>query len=171
MSPRKNVTWGIFLGMAILLNTAGCKIYSFTGANIPTDIKTFFVDNFPNVSGNGPAELSQLFSDRLKQKMLQEANLRQVNEGADLIFTGSIRGYAITYENPIQGATTALNKLTISIEVQFTNTYSGEQWTQSFSRFAQYPASEDINAIESRLIREINEQLADDLFQRALVKW
>lgn len=161
----------LLLISALIFLLPGCKIYSFTGANISPDIKTFFVDNFPNVSGNGPADLSLLFTDRLKQKMLQEANLRQVNQNADLVFTGSIRSYAITFENPIQGATTALNKLTISLEVQFTNNHSNEQWTQNFSRFAQYPSSEEVNAVESRLIREINEQLCDDIFQKALVKW
>jgi len=151
---------------------SGCKVYSFTGANIAPDIKTVQVELFQNRAANGPAILSQAFTDKLKQKMQVEANLRQVNNDGDLQFTGAITGYVFTSDAPVAGATSGLNKLTITVQVRYVNTKDEKDtWDQSFSRFAQYSSSEELISVEERLINEINTQLVDDIFQKALVKW
>ena len=151
---------------------SGCKVYSFTGANIAPDIKTVQVELFQNRAANGPAILSQAFTDKLKQKMQVEANLRQVSNDGDLQFTGAITGYVFTSDAPVAGATSGLNKLTITVQVRYVNTKDEKDtWDQSFSRFAQYSSSEELISVEERLINEINTQLVDDIFQKALVKW
>lgn len=156
----------------VLLSLSGCKVYSFTGANIPPDIKTVQVDLFQNRAGNGPASISQTFTDRLKFKMQTEANLRQVSGDGDLVFSGSITGYVFTSDAPVAGATSGLNKLTITVQVHYVNAKDPKDtWDQSFSRYAQYSASEELLSVQDRLITDINNQLVDDIFQKALVKW
>lgn len=155
-----------------LMQLSSCKIYSFTGASIPTDIRTVSVELFQNRASNGPASLSQVFTDRLKLKMQTEANLKQVANDGDLRFSGSITNYTYTSDAPVAGATSGLNKLTISVQVQFENAKDEkDKWTENFSRFAQYSANEELTSVEDRLISEINNQLVDDIFQKALVKW
>ena len=149
-----------------------CKVYSFTGANIPADVHTVSVEMFQNRASNGPASLSQSFTDKLKFKMQTEANLRQVASEGDLQFSGSISGYTFTSDAPVANATSGLNKLTITVQVRFVNAHDEkDKWDQTFSRYAQYSASDDISSVEDRLIGEINTQLVDDIFQKALVKW
>lgn len=149
-----------------------CKVYSFSGANIPADIHTVSVELFQNRAGNGPVTISQAFTDKLKFKMQTEANLKQVINEGDLQFSGSITGYTITSDAPVAGATSGLNKLTITVQVHFVNSKDEkDKWDQTFSRYAQYSASDDLSTVEDRLIGEINTQLVDDIFQKALVKW
>ncbi len=149
-----------------------CKVYSFTGASVPADIHTVSVELFQNRASNGPASLSQAFTDKLKFKMQTEANLRQVASEGDLQFSGAITGYAYTSDAPVANATSGLNKLTISVQVHFVNAKDEkDKWDQNFSRYAQYSSSDDIQTVEDRLINEINIQLVDDIFQKALVKW
>ncbi len=156
-----------------MLGLPGCKIYSFTGANIPTDIKTFSVELFQNRASNGPASLSQLFTDRLKLKMQTEGNLKQATSQGDLQFSGAITGYTFTSDAPVAGAISGLNRLTITVHVKFVNTKNEkENWEETMQpRFAQFAAGEELLAVEERLINEINAQLVDDIFQKALVKW
>lgn len=157
---------------SLVLTQQGCKVYSFTGANVPPDIKTFSVELFQNTANNGPATLPQVFTDRLKLKFQTEANLRQVNADGDIQFKGAITGYTFTNEAPVAGAVSGLNKLTIVIQVEYTNTKNEkDNFSKSFQRFAQFSASEDITRVETQLIEEINRQLVDDIFQEALVKW
>jgi hypothetical protein len=157
---------------SLLLVLPGCKVYSFTGANIPADVHTVSVELFQNRASNGPPSLSQTFTDRLKFKMQTEANLKQVAAEGDLQFSGSITGYTYTSDAPVANATSGLNKLTITVQVHFQNAKDEkDKWDQSFSRYAQYSASDDISSVEDRLITEINNQLVDDIFQKALVKW
>jgi hypothetical protein len=116
--------------------------------------------------------LAQTFTDKLKSKFQTEANLRMVPTQGDLHFSGAIVGYTFTSEAPVAGATSGLNKLTITVRVEYLNAKDEkDKWTENFSRYAQFSSSEDIVSVESRLIDEINRQLVDDVFQKALVKW
>lgn len=158
--------------LALQTFLAGCKVYSFTGASLPADIKNFSADLFQNQANNGPASLPQVFTDRLKLKFQTEANLRMVPTAGDLQFRGAIIGYNYTSEAPVAGATSGLNKLTITVRVEFINTKDEKDtWTENFSRYAQFSSNEDIATVENQLIEEINRQLVDDIFQKALVKW
>jgi hypothetical protein len=157
---------------AVSVVLSGCKVYSFTGASLPADINNFSAELFQNQANNGPASLPQTFTDRLKLKFQTEANLRMVATEGDLQFRGAIIGYTYTSEAPVAGATSGLNKLTITVRVEYINTKDEKDtWTENFSRYAQFSSSEDISTVENRLIEEINRQLVDDVFQKALVKW
>ncbi|MFN8309700.1 MAG: LptE family protein [Chitinophagales bacterium] len=153
---------------------SSCKIYSFTGANIPSDIKTVTIDLFQNRANNGPANLGQLFTEKLKNKMVTEANLRQVNFDGDLIFKGNITGYTFSSQAPTAQVQSGVNRLTITMMVSFVNKrYPAESWKQpeTFSRYAEVGGTENLASVESRLVDEINRQLVDDIFTKALVKW
>lgn len=178
MHPKRVLAFNFIAAISVLLVVvfycASCKVYSFTGANIPPDIKTFSVELFQNRANNGPASLAQLFTDRLKQKMLVEANLNQVTTEADLEFKGAIVAYTLTSDAPVAGTSNALNRISITVQVEMTNNRRNEDsWKgpESFTRYAQYPSSEGLSSVEDQLVAEINKQLVDDIFQRALVKW
>ena len=165
-------TFTIFLALCLLLSNSGCKVYSFTGANIPLDIHTFSVELFQNRSNNGPASLPQTITDKIKQKFQNEANLKQVATDGDLEIKGSITGFTYTSEAPVAGATSALNKLTITIQVDYVNTKDEkDKWTETFSRNAQDSAGLNVITVEDQLVNDISNQLMDDIFQKALVKW
>ncbi|MCS6933643.1 MAG: LPS assembly lipoprotein LptE [Chitinophagales bacterium] len=175
---RKNTGWlirGMYFLFAfglVLVSLHSCKVYSFTGANIPPDIKTFSVELFQITANNGPAIYPQQFTDRLKLKFQTEANLRMVARDGDLQFKGTITEFSYTSEAPVAGATSGLNKLTVRVQVEFINTKNEkDNFNKAYTRFVQFPAGENIPQIESRLLDEINRQLVDDIFQDALVKW
>jgi hypothetical protein len=44
-------------------------------------------------------------------------------------------------------------------------------FSQTFSRFSDFPASQSLQAVETRLIEDIGTQLADDIFNKAFVNW
>lgn len=151
-----------------------CKVnYSFTGASIPPDVKTFSVQTFPNYAPLVQPQLSQNFTEALKDKFQSQTNLQQVSKGGDLSFEGSITGYAV---NPIsiQSGTdiAAQTRLTISVSVKFVNAKNDKQSFESvFSRFADFPTSKSLATEEDRLIKEINDQLVQDIFNKAVVNW
>jgi hypothetical protein len=168
----KRIVFVAFIFIAAVCGLHSCKVYSFTGANIPADVHSFTVELFQNRANNGPASLPQTFTDRLKLKFQTEANLRQAANDGDLQFRGAITGYVITSDAPTAGATSAMNKLTITVQVEFVNAHNEkDKWNETFSRYAQYSSSENLSSVEDQLINDINTQLVDDIFQKALVKW
>jgi hypothetical protein len=66
----------------------------------------------------------------------------------------------------------AQNRLTITINVKYTCSFDEKKnFEQSFSRFADYPSNQNLTAVESKLIETINDQLTQDVFNKALNNW
>lgn len=156
--------------LASLLMVSGC--YSFKSGRIPADIKTINIKYFPNRAPVVNPSLSQVFTDNLKQKFQAESNLTIVTGEADLTFEGYISDYVNT-PNAIQNSQqAALNRLTITVNVKFTNIKDPKaDFETSFSRFAEYNSSLNFTTVEPNLIAEINKLLIDDIYNRAVTNW
>jgi len=164
---------GCLLSFALcLFITGGCNVYSFTGASVSPDIKTVSVQNFVNQSEYGNTAISQNLTDQLKDKFISETSLTIVSSGGDIEFRGAVTGWFIKAQAPTAGQTTAINRLTITVKVDYINRKNEQaNWTQTFSRYGDYEQSEILTDIEQRLYTEINAQLAEDIFNKAFVNW
>ena len=159
-----------FLGFILMMQ--GCGVYSFTGASIPPDAKTISILTFPNNAPLVQPSLSQELTNAIRDKFSSQTNLMIVNSDGDLHIEGEITGYS-TQPQAIQGdETAALNRLTITVKVIFENRLDeSKNYESTFSRFADYPSSQNLSAVEEGLIRDINEALVDDIFNKAVVNW
>ena len=167
-SKRLNITVVLLLGILV-----SCKVnYSFTGASIPEDVKTVSVKTFQSYAPLASANLSQTFTEDLKDKFISQTNLDLAIKDGDLQFEGSITAYNIT-SVAIQGnETAALNRLSITVKAKFTNTKDKEQdFESSFTRYADYESSKNLASIEDELIKDINDQLTQDIFNKAVSNW
>jgi len=163
---------GFFVGLAIMAFLPSCGIYSFTGASIPPEAKTFSVSYFPNNAQLIQPTLSARFTEALQDKFLKQTNLRLVDGGGDLHFDGSITGYT-TAPAAIGGDDrAALNRLTISVRVKFINEFEPENdFERTFSRYWDYPSTRSLAEIEDEAITIITEALVEDIFNQAVVNW
>jgi hypothetical protein len=170
LSGKKQI---LILVSYILLLTTGCKVnYSFTGASIPPEAKTVSVIYFVNNASLAPPTLSQAFTEALRDKMSTQTRLALVNKGGDLSFEGSVIGYST---GPVAIQSTdqaALNRLTIVVNVKYTCSFDEKKnFEQSFSRFVDYSSDKSLASVEDELMREVNGQLVQDIFNKALNNW
>lgn len=161
--------------IAILFTTifSGCKVnYSFTGASIPPEVKTIDIKYFKNNAPLVEPTLSQTLTDAFRDKFVSETTLNLVNQSGDLILEGVITQYN-TRPVAIQGNDqAALNRLTITIDVVYTNTFDEDaSFETSFSRYFDYPSSDNLLDVQEELIEEINRMLVEDVFNKAVVNW
>lgn len=157
----------------VLLPLAGCKMtYSFSGATIPVQAKTFSVRYFANNASLVQPLISQRLTEHLRDRIMRETPLQLVNTQGDLSFEGEITNYSLQ-PLAIQGNETAqLTQLTVTVNVRFFNKFEPERnFESSFTRFQQFPASVNFASIEEQLIDQIVEQLVDDIFNKALINW
>jgi hypothetical protein len=98
--------------------------------------------------------------------------LTLVEQDGDFNFEGSITNYVVT-PVAIQGnETAALNRLTVTVSISFTNSVDTKQSYQTqFSRYEDYDSSQDLSAMENDLINSINDQLVIDIFNKAVINW
>ena len=140
----------IILIIASYIAFASCKGgYSFTGADISPDTKTFTVELFPN-----------------------RASLHLVNENGDLYFEGEITNYNVTAQAYQGNETSALTRLTIGVRVRFTNNIEpSKSFESSFSRYADFESSQNLSAVEGELMQQICDELVDDIFNKSVANW
>jgi hypothetical protein len=151
---------------------AGCKFYSFTGASIPPQAKTFSVRHFPNHAQIIQPTLSQRFTESLQDKFTTQTRLSLTDGKGDLHFEGSITGYT-TQPTAISGDDqAALNRLTVTVRVVFINEYDPKgDFERSFARYFDYDSRRSLSEVEDQALTEIIEALVDDIFNAAVVNW
>lgn len=152
---------------------SSCGIYSFSGASVSPDTKTVNVKLFENNAPIVIPALSRNLTEGLKDKIINQTALSVLNNpNADLVFEGQIIDYSVK-PIAIQGnETAAQNRLTITIKVTCTDSKKEDQsWESNFSRFIDFAGADNLSTVQDELIRQINEQLVEDVFNKAFVNW
>jgi hypothetical protein len=149
-----------------------CGVYSFTGASISPEIKTISIHYFPNNAPLVNSTLSQEFTEALRDKFTSQTSLSLIEKSGDLNIEGEITGYS-TKPIAIQGnETAALNRLSVTVRVRFTNNIDESQnFESNFSQYQDYPSSSNLSSVEDGLIEAINKALVEDIFNKAVVNW
>jgi hypothetical protein len=178
MSLRKYSRTNHFIIVNILLAGffllfSSCRVnYSFTGASISPNVKTITIQYFPNQAPLVVPTLSRSLTDALRDYFTSQTNLVLVDRGGDLVIEGAITGYSVQ-PVAIQGnETAAMNRLTVTVNVKFTNrTEEKQNYETSFSRYQDYQSNLPLSTVEDGLIKEINDQLVQDIFNKSVVNW
>jgi hypothetical protein len=149
-----------------------CGVYSFTGASIPTEAKTISVQYISNKAAIVQPSLSQVITDGLIDAFTGQTNLEITENEGDLSFSGYITKYQIKPMAIKANETASQNRLTIAIKIKYNNSFDDKQnFETTFSRYRDYPSSENIVDVEDGLIEEISKELIEDVFNKAFVNW
>lgn len=168
----------VFVGiLALVVIVNACKIsYSFTGASISPEVKTVFIDFFTNRARVVNPMLSQTFTEKMKDKFVNETGLSMDDKQGDLEFGGEITGYEVrplSIQQSEQGRDFAsMNRLTVTVKVVFTNNKDHEQdFNTSFSAYYDWESTRSLNDVENDAVTVIVEQLVDDIFNKSVANW
>ena len=151
----------------------GCKMrLSMSGVDLGT-AKTVSVNYFLNNSSLAKPTYCSTLTESLKDALTSQSPLSLAAHGGDLQFEGSVTGYAVTPIAISSGTDqAAMNRLTITVSVKFTNNVDEKKnFETSFSRFADFSSQTNLNSVEDQLIKTINDQLVQDIFNKALINW
>lgn len=150
---------------------AACGVYSFTGASIQG--KTINIHVLENRAQNIVPTLSATLTDKIRSRILSQTGLAPQNsETTNYDLTGAVTMYQVTVSGVQNTQQASQNRLTISVQINFKNRLNNKaSFNQTFTRFADFSATQTLQAAEPRLIEEIGNQLADDIFNKAFVNW
>lgn len=148
-----------------------CGIYSFRGIDT-SGASNFSVDFFRPQTPLAPNELSQQFTEALKDLILTQSPLDIVDKNGELEFAGSITGYKIQPVNVQSNETASLNRLTITVKVEYTNNMvPSKSFERNFSKYSDFDSSQDILSVQETLWTEINDQLVQEIYNASLGNW
>lgn len=168
---KKNVIW---LCLLIGVLATACSIsYKFNGASIDyTKVKTITIKDFPNQAPLVYPQLSQEFTEALKDIYIRQTRLQLVNDNGDLELEGEITGYQLTPMAVKEDAWSSQTKLTITVRVRYSNrTNPDEDFEQSFSAYREFDATRMLQDIEPEYVPIIVEELVDQIYNATVANW
>jgi len=150
----------------------GCRVnYSFTGGDVGS-ARTVSVELFGTGSALATPQCAQVFTETLRDLLLAQTPLKLAQSDGDVQYSGSITGYEVQPVSIQANETAALNRLSLTVRVTYVNTLEPAKNTEStFTRFADYESGQDLVTVEERLVEQISDQLAQDIFDRTLGNW
>lgn len=161
-----------------LLNSCGVQInYSMTGAS--TTAETVSIAEFYNNADLGPANMSQVFTNDLKNYFVQNSNLTVVVEEGQLQLEGEITDLRITPISPTAtGDPTQINRasstrLTITVKATYINTLDEKMSfkDKSFSFYKDFDNELNVSDVEEAFIKEIFQRIINDIFNASVANW
>jgi hypothetical protein len=162
----------IFIVLIIAFSINSCSVYNFTGTG-KIDAKTFQVNYFQNNAAIIEPGIERTFTLELQEIIQNQTNLNLTNSGGDLVYEGEIVDYRITPMTATADQRAAQNRLTISVNVRFTNkNKETDDFEKKFSFFFDYSGTDQL--IGSKLTEALDaifERITQDVFNESLAKW
>lgn len=160
----------LFTTFTLLLN--GCGPYNFTGAK-PVNAKTFQVNYFANNADLIEPGIELIFTRALQDLIQNQTNLNLTNSGGELLYEGEITQYRITPMTATADLTAAQNRLTIGVNVRFTNKNKEEDdFEKRFSFYHDFDGNAQLTGAQlTTSLDIIFERITQDIFNESLAKW
>jgi hypothetical protein len=163
----------LLFAVVALFNSCSIK---FSGASIPPEMNTVTVNFFENNAPLVVPYLSQQFTEDLRSRIRNQSRLSIVQNDGNGIFEGRITNYEIrpvTLTDNNQATTQGSSRLSITVNVKYTNNIDAKQsFEEPFTRFKDFVLSgNSLQSLEPQLIKAINVQLTEDIFNRAFAQW
>lgn len=167
-----NNNYILFVLIVFSVSFSSCFFYSFKGTSIPAEVKTYFVERFDVRASSAIPTVGQTFSEALKDKIRAQSNLNQSDENPDIEFKGVVTDYYVSSEAPQAGETTAFNRLSITLSVEYIY-YKNEEknWKENFRSFADFGSNVNLIDVQDQLIDAIQEEMIEKIFNRAFNDW
>ncbi|MDD4639720.1 MAG: LptE family protein, partial [Bacteroidales bacterium] len=116
--------------------------------------------------------LSNTLTETLKDKYRRLTKLKLEPDGGDLVLEGDILSYETRSLAVTAQEVAAQNRLTITVNIKFTNKkHPEDDFERRFEAFEDYASTMSLDQVESNLVDAIVEKLVEDIFNNTVAKW
>jgi len=167
--------WIPFFTLALIgLSLCGCTIsYKMNGASIDyTKTHSISIADFPNRAPLVYPQLSNSFSEALRDLFDRQTRLEILRSGGDMEIEGEIVGYTLTPMAVAADSYAAETKLTITIRVRFTNNkVPSDSFEKTYSAYQTFDASKQLNDVQEDLCNTMITEITESIFNDTVAKW
>jgi hypothetical protein len=65
-----------------------------------------------------------------------------------------------------------LNRLTVTVNVKYTDGVDDKySFESNFTRYSDFPSTQNLSAVEDALLKDISDQLVQDIMNRSINAW
>lgn len=172
-SVRATVCQALCAGL-LILQLAGCSIsYKFNGANINYQTThSISIADFPNNAAMVNPTLSNSLSEGIRDLYQRQTRLQILRKGGDLELEGEIVGYDISQGAIGADSYATESKLTIRVNVRFTNNINPEEsFDKTYSAYQTFDASRLLTDVQDDLCAIMITEIAENIYNDTVAKW
>ena len=162
----------LFLVLAVVLPS--CSIsYKFNGANINYQTThSISVADFPNNAAMVNPALSNALSEGIRDLYSRQTRLEVLRKGGDLELEGEIVGYEISQGAIAANSYATESKLTIRVQVHFTNNINPEEsFDKTYSAYQTFDASRLLTDVQDELCDIMIKEIAENIYNDTVARW
>lgn len=158
---------------AAVLGLNACGIYSFTGTSIEPDVNTITINFFEYKALTVNPTLSNDMTEAIRNQFRKMTRLEQVDMDGDLEISGAITGYSVSATAITAQEVAAMNRLTVTVSVNFENKKhpDGSFENKSFSAYSDYDSMSSLESVQATLCAEIVDKIVEDIFNATVAQW
>lgn len=152
--------------------------YSFTGASVPSHLKTISIPVFSDKSGSGEFDLNRKTTTQLIQKFNDDNTLLVTDRlNSDSILEGSIVALSDAPSVVSGGETVSTRRLTITVRAIFKDRIKKiTVFEKNFSNYGDYPttifpAGENVTSVRKKAIDEAIDKITEDILLGVVSNW
>lgn len=153
---------------------AGCTIQlKFNGASIDyTKTKTISISEFTNTAELVYPSLTQQFSQKLRDVYMRNTRLQILKKAGDMHLEGEITEYFLTPMAISTDTYAAQTKLTMTVNVRFTNhKNTQDDFEKKYTAFQTFDSSRLLTDVQDELLKTMMEEITDNIYNETVAKW
>lgn len=157
-----------------LIPLSSCTIsYKFNGANINYQTThSISISDFPNNAAMVNPTLSNNLSEGIRDLYQRQTRLQILRKGGDLELEGEIVGYDISQGAIGADSYATESKLTIRVNVRFTNNiHPEESFDKTYSAYQTFDASRLLTDVQDELCSIMITEIAENIYNDTVAKW
>jgi len=154
--------------------SVSCSVsFKFNGGNIDySKTKSIGIADFINTAELVYPALAQEFSEKLRDAYSKTTRLQLLKKGGDMQLEGEIVGYQLTPMAISADTYASQTKLTITINVRFTNSKSPEDdFEKKYTAFQTFDSSRLLTDVQDELHKAIIDEIVDNIYNDTVAKW
>ena len=168
---KQSYLYIIFL-LGVCFNLSSCWNYKLKGISIDPAATTYYVSEFRNITIEAPSDIHRRFSEKLREKIRNETNLKERETDADILFEGSVTSYNVIAQAAKGNDQSGFQQFKIGIKVKYTSALEEKDtWEQEFSFFKDFDTDQNFQDVEDDFVEEIFLQITEDIFNKAFTNW
>lgn len=171
---KKTLLKSIYLSIfvCVLTSISACS-YSFTGASVPSHLKTIAIPICVDRTGSGEASLSDDFTNELINKFLND-NTLQVAErnNSDALLECTILSLTDSPQVVAGGENIQTRRITLNAKVVYRDLVQKKNiFEKNFTNYGDYDSSEDITAARADAITAAIDKITEDILLGVVSNW
>ena len=166
-----SLTFFLFIFYSIV-NFTSCGVYSFSGASVPSYLKSISIPIAEDRSGSGEPGLRELLTNQLIQKFIDDNSLQVSERGkANANLECTITGFADIPNIVAAGENITSRRLTINVKVIYNDNVNKKKiFNKVFSNYGNYPPAGNLNDRKEAINTAID-RITEDILLSVVSGW